>query len=103
MTHKSLFWFHRKIKNQLSFHTMLILHRISATNNSRKFYGSTYLEDDDPLVQRINLVDDTQRNDTYQIIFTPEQLCSSDTFCREITEIIDCKYTSYKFSFYISI
>lgn len=62
-----------------------------ATNNSRKYNGTTYIEAEDPLVQIIHLEDGVQRNDIYQIVFTPEELHSSDTFCRGITKTISRK------------
>lgn len=74
-------------KTEMGFVTFLV-HRISATNNSRKYNGTTYWEADDPLVQLIHLKDDVQRNDIYQFVFTPEEFRSICTFCRGITKTV---------------
>ncbi|XP_055301979.1 uncharacterized protein LOC129568316 [Sitodiplosis mosellana] len=55
---------------------------ISATNNSRRYNGTTFYESNDPYVQRIHLDDGTQRNDTYEMNFTDDEINSNDTFCK---------------------
>lgn len=71
---------------------VLTAYRISATNNSRKFNGTTYLEAEDPHVQLIHLDDGNQLKAIFQIIFTPEELMLNETFCRGITKVIARKY-----------
>lgn len=66
--------------------------RILATNNSRKYNGTTYLEAEDPHVQLIHVEDGNQLDATYQIVFTPDELNSKDEFCRGITNIVARKY-----------
>lgn len=69
--------------------------RILAINNSRKFYGTTYIntnESNDPLVQFINLKDGSQRDDIYQVNFTNEELDSNEIFCRRTTKTIQRKH-----------
>lgn len=61
---------------------------ISATNNSRRYNGTTFYESNDPHVQRIHLDDGSQRNDTYEINFTDEEVNSNDTFCKGISKIL---------------
>lgn len=76
---------------RIHFIITLIVIRISATNNSRRYNGTTYWEAEDPLVQLIHLDDGNQRDDIYQIVFTPDELHSSCTFCRGITKVISRK------------
>lgn len=57
-------------------------------NNSSKYNWTTYFEAENLHVQLIHSDDDNQRDDIYQIIFTPEELDSNDTFCRGITKIV---------------
>lgn len=61
--------------------------RISSDNNSRKYNGTTYIETNDPHVQRIKLSDIPQRNGTYEVEFTDVELKSTETFCKATNTI----------------
>lgn len=62
--------------------------RISATNNLRRYNGTTFYASNDPHVQRIHLNDGPQRNDTYEVNFTDDEIDSNDTFCKGISKIL---------------
>lgn len=78
----------------LSKFDISISHRISSDNNSRKYNGTTFIEDaGSPSVQRFTL-DDGSRHSIYEVVFTGHELRSDQTFCRGISKIISGQYTS---------
>lgn len=85
----------RRIKPNLYISTMknfIYVFRILSDNNSRKYNGTTYIETNDPHVQRINLLDIPQRNGTYEVEFSDVELKSTELFCKE-TKTIERKQT----------
>ncbi|XP_055316904.1 uncharacterized protein LOC129576220 [Sitodiplosis mosellana] len=60
---------------------------ISARNNSRKYNGTTYIESNDPHVQRIAASDGGFKG-LYEVNFTDDELSSTDTFCKGISKLI---------------
>lgn len=68
--------------------------RISSLNNGKKYVGVTYIEEEDAdLSQRIRLT--YQGEYVIRIDFTSEEIKSTDTFCRSISEIISRKFLNH--------
>lgn len=65
-----------------------LAYRISSTNNSRRFNGTTYYEVDDPHVQRIHVEDGNQLDGVYRVKFTDDELNSLNAFCKGISDTI---------------
>lgn len=65
--------------------------RIVATNNSRKYNGTTYIAADDPQVQHFHISDWPQRQGVYEVKFSKHELDSSDTFCKGFTATVSGK------------
>lgn len=65
--------------------------RILSDNNSRKYNGTTSYDVDDPMVQRIHLLDMPQLDGQYEVDFTDVELQSSETFCKGISKVIGSK------------
>ncbi|XP_037042831.1 uncharacterized protein LOC119079113 isoform X2 [Bradysia coprophila] len=56
---------------------------ISSLNNSKKYNGTTYLEGDDPKIQRLGVIGGASCNGgVYEIHFTDVELLSDEVFCR---------------------
>lgn len=69
-----------------------IPHRISSDNNSRKYNGTTYIEDAEiPSVQRLNL-NDGRIQYVYEVEFSDDELQSNETFCRGIFKLVSSQY-----------
>ncbi|XP_055301983.1 uncharacterized protein LOC129568320 [Sitodiplosis mosellana] len=61
---------------------------IDATNNSRKYNGTTYIKADDPQVQHIRISDWPQRRGEYEVGFSNQELDSQSTFCKGISRTV---------------
>lgn len=57
--------------------------RINANNSTVVFNGTTHYDTEQPLLHHVHVDDEEQRH-TYQIIFTDEELNSTDTFCKHV-------------------
>lgn len=56
-------------------------------NNARRYEGTTFSVNKNPLVLRFNLTD-SQFDATYEIDLVPDELDSKLTFCKEVSRTI---------------
>lgn len=97
----------KDVNDTLKIQYMSLFHaeRMRSLINGRKYTGETYYEaEDPPRSQRIHISDSSQSDSEFRIDFTNDELNSTSTFCRAITEIISRKWqNSSNRSFYLSV
>lgn len=84
----------QNLSNECPNKKKMIFCSISATNNSRKFNGTTLNEMNDPNVQRIHLDDSNQFKAVYEVNFSNNEINSNETFCKGISKTISSELIS---------